>query len=177
LRGAAPEVLLRLANLAVARRPGRGPAVKPESLVSAHSAAEALGVGPVSDSDLAGLRELHELVVELVAGLLDGRRVDRPVARLNMLAAPAQAQVRLVFSGNGKLRDQLEWSDPNLVSQLARRVVLELGAAERERLRRCARPECDLVFYDTTRSNTQRWHAESTCGQRERQRRFRAAGR
>ncbi|HYB26212.1 MAG TPA: CGNR zinc finger domain-containing protein [Solirubrobacteraceae bacterium] len=37
----------------------------------------------------------------------------------------------------------------------------------------CERPECRLLFYGTTRSATQRWHAESPCGVRERQWRYR----
>jgi predicted RNA-binding Zn ribbon-like protein len=57
-----------------------------------------------------------------------------------------------------------------LAAALARRLIEELNALEPDRLRRCARPECDLLFYDTTRSRTRRWHAEDPCGWRERQR-------
>jgi predicted RNA-binding Zn ribbon-like protein len=52
-------------------------------------------------------------------------------------------------------------------------VIDELSEVEPTRLRRCARPECSLVFYDVTRSATQRWHDERPCGLRERQRRHR----
>jgi predicted RNA-binding Zn ribbon-like protein len=38
-------------------------------------------------------------------------------------------------------------------------------------LRQCQRKECDLLFFDTTRSRSQRWHAESPCGWLERQHR------
>jgi predicted RNA-binding Zn ribbon-like protein len=53
---------------------------------------------------------------------------------------------------------------------------MELAEIDPTRLRRCQRRECDLLFYDTTRSATRRWHAESPCGIRERQRRHRRAG-
>jgi len=56
------------------------------------------------------------------------------------------------------------------LNALARHIIDELDALEPDRLRRCARPECDLLFYDTTRSCTRRWHAEDPCGWRERQR-------
>jgi predicted RNA-binding Zn ribbon-like protein len=56
-------------------------------------------------------------------------------------------------------------------------VVMELGEIDEARLKRCDRDACDLVFYDTTRSRTQRWHADAPCGNRERQRRHRAASR
>jgi predicted RNA-binding Zn ribbon-like protein len=170
-----PELLVTLANLEVVRKPGRGPRSKPDPLATTASAAPALGVTRVSESDLVHLRALHEIVVELATALVDRRPPDRQAARLIELAAPSEARADLEVSDSGELRERLQWSDPTLVSGLARRVVHELGALDRARLRRCARPECDLVFYDTTKSNTRRWHAESPCGQRERQHRFREA--
>jgi predicted RNA-binding Zn ribbon-like protein len=170
-----PELLVTLANLEVARKPGRGPRSKPDPLATTASAALALGTERVSETDLVQLRALHEIVVELVTALVDRRPPDRQVARLTELAAASKARADLEVSDSGELRERLRWSDPTLVSGLARRVVHELGALDRARLRRCARPECDLVFYDTTKSNTRRWHAESPCGQRERQHRFREA--
>jgi len=170
-----PDVLLRLANLAVARKPGRGPRIYPDPLTSTERAVEALGVEKVEGSDLVGLRELHELVLEIVERLFGGGSLDDQVASLTALARPSTARVRLEATSAGELRGHLDWIDPTLVAALARQVLLELGRLDRARLRRCARRECELVFYDVTRSNTRLWHAESPCGQRERQRRFRAA--
>jgi predicted RNA-binding Zn ribbon-like protein len=167
-----PETLLRLANLTVAVKPGRAPKVHPDPLGTRGSAAVAMGVSEVSQSDLAGLRELQELLVELVDRLLTGEQLDRQVARLAALTRASRAQARLEIA-HGRFHQHLEWTDPCLVARLARQVGLELGAIDPVRLRRCGRPECDLLFYDSTRSNTQRWHAESPCGQRERQRRHR----
>jgi len=169
-----PEVLVRIANLTVARKPGRAPKVHPDPLATTHSAAAALRTSEVAKTELAGLRELHELVVDLVDRLLDSRGLESHAARLTALARPSRAQAQLEIA-DGRLDQRLEWTDPSLVAGLARRVVLELGAIDSDRLRRCGRSECDLVFYDSTRSNTQRWHAESPCGRRERQRRHRAA--
>jgi predicted RNA-binding Zn ribbon-like protein len=56
----------------------------------------------------------------------------------------------------------------------ARRVIEELGDIDLSRLRQCQRKECDLLFFDTTRSRSQRWHAENPCGWLERQHRRRA---
>jgi predicted RNA-binding Zn ribbon-like protein len=126
-------------------------------------------------SELAALRELHETIAQLVDGLLSGRPVARAAARLTSLAQPCIATVRLDEGENQTLRAQLEWSEPTPAATLARRVALELAEIDVARLKRCARPACNLVFYDTTRSDTQRWHAESPCGNRERQRRYRAS--
>lgn len=85
--------------------------------------------------------------------------------------------MRLDVSEHQALRARLDWNEPTPAATLARTVALELGEIDLARLKRCERPACNLVFYDTTRSSTQRWHAESPCGNRERQRRYRAATR
>jgi predicted RNA-binding Zn ribbon-like protein len=170
-----PDTLLALANLTVPRKPSRAPAIHPDPLAGAATAAQALGLSSVSAAQVEGLRELHQTIVGLVDGLLDGCSVAAPAARLVELANPSTATVRIDVGGNQLLRPRLEWSDPTVVATLARRVALELAEIDLARLRRCERPECELVFYDTTRSGTRRWHAESPCGVRERQRRYRTA--
>ncbi len=65
------------------------------------------------------------------------------------------------------------WEYPSGASELANRLIEELATLDSTRLRECERPECTLVFYDTTRPGTQRWHAEDPCGWYERQRRRR----
>jgi predicted RNA-binding Zn ribbon-like protein len=141
------------------------------------TAEQALTLPRLDSSELAALGELHETIVELVDGLLCGRPVARPAARLTCLAQASIATVRLDVGDDETLRPRLEWSEPTPAATLARRVALELAEIDVTRLKRCARPACNLVFYDTTRSGTRRWHAESPCGNRERQRRHRAASR
>jgi predicted RNA-binding Zn ribbon-like protein len=172
-----PDTLLRLANLTVTRKPDRGPATRPDPLVGPETAARALALPRLDASELTALRELHSTTVELVDGLLSGRQVARPAARLTERAQPSIATVRLDAGDDPPLRARLQWSEPTATATLARRIALELADIDITRLKRCERPECDLVFYDTTRSGTQRWHAESPCGNRERQRRYRAASR
>jgi predicted RNA-binding Zn ribbon-like protein len=172
-----PDTVLRLANLAVARRPGRGPTIHPDPLAGPTGAAQALSLPRVSTSELRELRELHDAVVQLVDGLLSGRSVARPAAWLTRLAQASSARVRLAGGEPGTVQARLEWHDATPTASLARRVALELGEIDVARLKRCERAACNLVFYDTTRSGTQRWHAESPCGARERQRRHREAAR
>lgn len=174
-----PDLLLSLANLTVERRPVRGQPAGPGSdpLATAGGAAQALDLAEVTASELPRLRELHDVVVALVDRLLGGEQVDEPAARLTALAQASHAHARLGSAEPGRLHGRLEWSDQTMVGGLARRVVLELSALDVGRLRRCARPECRLLFYDSTRSNTRLWHAEAPCGRRERQRRHRTAQR
>ena len=169
-----PDTLLTLANLTVPLKPVRGPTIYPDPLADPATAAHALGLPRLDASELSALRELHKTIVELVDGLLGGRPVVRPAARLTRLAEPSAARVRLDVGESQTLRARLEWGEPTPTATLARQAALELGEIDIQRLKRCQRPPCDLVFYDTTRSGTQRWHAESPCGTRERQRRYRA---
>jgi hypothetical protein len=81
-----PDVLLRLANLTVPRKPDRGPTIHPDPLAGPATAAQALGLRRLDTSQLGALRELHETIVELVDGLLSGRPVAWPAARLTSLA-------------------------------------------------------------------------------------------
>jgi predicted RNA-binding Zn ribbon-like protein len=172
-----PDTVLLLANLTVPRKPGRGPRIYPDPLANRETAAQALGIPRLDTAELRTLRELHKTTVELVDALLGGRPLTLPAARLTRLAEPSAGRVRLEVGDDQSLRARLDWSEPTPTARLARQVALELGEIDPQRLKRCALPGCDLAFYDTTRSGRRRWHAESPCGVRVRQRRHRAAAR
>jgi predicted RNA-binding Zn ribbon-like protein len=166
-----PQLLLLLANLGRARRPSGVAApysepVLPDVTAASAQLAEVVDQ-PLAPADLADLRRLQRAAVHAAEAILVGEALD--CAELNALATDSTARVELVVT-EGVARRRLVWTDSSLAAALARRLVEELDALEPVRLRRCARPECDLLFYDTTRSRTRRWHAEDPCGWRERQR-------
>jgi predicted RNA-binding Zn ribbon-like protein len=164
-----PDVLVTLANLGRPRRPSgvRELVIQPE-LPDAAGAAEqlsGLAAGPVTDLDLPVLRRLRAFAVE-AAGVILAGGIPSP-APLNALASDSRARLRLVDRG-GALRQELLWEDGSSAARLARRLITELASLDPTRLRECARPQCTLLFYDTTRSRTRRWHADDPCGWRER---------
>jgi predicted RNA-binding Zn ribbon-like protein len=166
-----PEALITLANLGRPRRLAGVPAAFAEPVLpSADVARKQLGPLTqhlITDASLPGLRQLQQAAAHAAGTLLGG---DTPEAtELNGIARGSRAHVELSVTG-GKLRQDLLWDDESVAGYLARRVIGELAALEPGRLRECARPECTLLFYDTTRSRTRRWHAEDACGWRERQR-------
>ena len=166
-----PQALLLLANLGRPRRPSGVAAphaepILPDATVASAQLAEVID-RPVTAADLAHLRRLQRATGHTAEAILAGESPD--CAEINALAAGSTARVELVVA-EGAPRRQLVWTDTSLAAALARRLVDELDALEPDRFRRCARPECDLLFYDTTRSRTRRWHAEDPCGWRERQR-------
>jgi predicted RNA-binding Zn ribbon-like protein len=166
-----PQLLLLLANLGRPRRPSGVAApyaepILPDATVASAQLAEVVDQ-PVAATDLADLRRLQRASVHAADAILAGKALD--CTEVNTLAAGSCARIEL-FVTDGVPRQQLSWTDTSLAAALARRLIEELNALEPDRLRRCARPECDLLFYDTTRSRTRRWHAEDPCGWRERQR-------
>jgi predicted RNA-binding Zn ribbon-like protein len=165
-----PPLLLLLANLGRPRRPSGVAAayaepIMPDVTVASAQLAEVVDQ-PVTAADLADLRRLQRAAVLTAEAILVGEAPD--CAEINSHAADSTARVELVIK-EGLPRRQLVWTDASLTAALARRLIEELNALEPDRLRRCARPECDLLFYDTTRSRTRRWHADDPCGWRERQ--------
>jgi predicted RNA-binding Zn ribbon-like protein len=168
---AAPQALIVLANLGRPRRPTGAAVAHTEpvlpDLTGAATQLASIIDRPIAEADLAGLRRLQRTAVDVTEAIVADETVD--CDEINALAAGGTARVTLVVA-EGVLRQQLVWTDTSSAAALARRVIEELSALEPDRLRRCARPECDLLFYDSTRSRTRRWHAEDPCGWRERQR-------
>ncbi len=168
-------LVVALANACAARRPpgARGPVVH-DALADASSADELLGqflATPINPRDLSEIRALQLVVAKIVAAVIDGSRA--PVDALNALAAQEPVICTLAQAAHGDLSAELRPRRASASATLLLAVIREFGELDRSRLRRCARPECGLVFHDLTRSATQRWHAERPCGLRERQRRYR----
>jgi predicted RNA-binding Zn ribbon-like protein len=169
-----PAVLLLLANLGRPRRPAGTTVAHSEPILAAAetTAAQLADVvdQPINAADLADVRKLQRATAQGVEAILAGESLD--CTEINALAADSTARAELVVAA-GRPRRQLVWTDASPAAALARRLVEEFDVVEPDRLRRCARPECTLLFYDTTRSRTRRWHAEDPCGRRERQRTYR----
>jgi predicted RNA-binding Zn ribbon-like protein len=169
-------LVVALANAQADRRPTHAPVAVPhDALANAASASELLKpflAAPVEAQELADVRAVQRAVVAIVDALIDGSQA--PLEGLNALASEEPVIYALVRQPDGALRTTLRPKRGSAAATLLVAAIRELSGLEPSRLRRCARPECTLVFYDTTRSATQRWHAERPCGLRERQRRHRA---
>ncbi len=109
-----------------------------------------------------------------LANAIVAERVPLPVGELNALARAAPSFPQLVTESTGPAVSlERREAATNPTAALAARVAAELAVADLTRIKECGRSECRLVFYDDTRSRTQRWHAEAPCGRLERQRRYR----
>lgn len=164
-----------LANARADRRPvGARRATPTDALADMATATELLEPllnDRLEPEDLEMIRAVHRQVVAIVDALIEGSHP--PLERINALAERAPATHVLELGTDGHLSARFRPTRGSGAASLLAGVIRELAELDPARLRRCARPECRLVFYDRTRSGTQRWHAESPCGLRERQRRHR----
>jgi len=171
-----PPALVALANLQRRRRWDTAPRapLADAGRVRAALAEDGLAIAVLTQGDLPALTRLADAVSEL-ADCLALRRppTSHAVQAINDLASGCTGTVQLVRSGRA-VQSGMRWHDPVPVAGLARRVIEELDGIDLSRLRQCQRNECDLLFYDMTRSRSQRWHAENPCGWLERQHRRRA---
>lgn len=172
--------LIALSNAARPLRPPGSRTATTADPFRSHTAAmallEPLGLSqPPGPDELDDLRALAGETRAVAEALAAGRRPPG-ISTLNRLAQQASASQTLRIGPDGTMTADVRWRAPSAAAELACRIVAELGRLDPARLRHCAREACDLLFYDTTRSRTQRWHSESPCGLRERQVRWKAAG-
>jgi predicted RNA-binding Zn ribbon-like protein len=171
--GTNPSVLVALANLQRRRRWDTAPRAPFATADQARRALAEDGVMivAVTQDDLPALARLADAISELADCLaLRQPPASRAVDIVNELASGCTRTVQLIISGQA-VHSATGWHDPDPVAGLARRVIEESDGIDLSRLRPCQRKECDLLFFDMTRSRSQRWHAESPCGWLERQRR------
>jgi CGNR zinc finger len=173
--GTNPSALVALANLQRRRRWDTAPRAPFADAGQARRALaeDGVAISGLAQGDLPALTRL----AGAMSGLADDLALCRPPASravgiVNEMAAGCTGTAQLVISGRA-VQSALGWHDPDPVAGLARRVIEEFDGIDLSRLRQCQRKECDLLFFDMTRSRTQRWHAESPCGWLERQHRRR----
>jgi CGNR zinc finger protein len=147
-----PKALVALLN-------SRAHAGEPDALDAPDTALSVLrGLGHEGDvvsSDL--LDEVRAVRADLMAILEDDDGWERFSARTSGVA------FRYAFSPAGGVQRRQVAGDP-VVGSVARHVAELVVADAWPRLKVCANHRCARVFYDTTRSRTQRWHSYKVCG-------------
>jgi predicted RNA-binding Zn ribbon-like protein len=128
------------------------------------------GVKPVPRGEPAAVRRFRET---LRRGLLTwaerGRVTPAVLGAINRVLAadPLRAIARRGKGG----RVELGWdssSSPRvrLYGAIARSAAELLAQGDPQRLRRCANPDCVLLFYDVSKAGRRRWCSMQTCGGR-----------
>jgi predicted RNA-binding Zn ribbon-like protein len=150
--------------------------------VISRSAAAALRQKANADADGANRAwrsalEFREALYNVVAAASSNRRsrpadlavVNEHVGKTFSGATLAQSGERFSLETRAE-----EWLDP-VLRPVIRAAVDLLTSDELTRVGRCADDDCAWLFLDTTRSRTRRWCDMSSCGNRNKVRRFREA--
>jgi predicted RNA-binding Zn ribbon-like protein len=95
----------------------------------------------------------------LVAAVLP----DAPMRRLNDLLGQVTAVPQV--DGDGQLRLHAA-DDRDEVRLAVASLAIAACALPPARVRECANPKCVLVFFDSSKNGTRRWHRMATCGNR-----------
>jgi predicted RNA-binding Zn ribbon-like protein len=127
---------------------------------------------PVDEADLKHAIALREAMRALI-GANSGLTVY-PVDTATLNEAAGASRLRMRFGADG--RPRLEPDVAGVVGAMGRLVASLYVAMQDEswtRLRLCGSPRCRWAFYDRSKNHSSRWCSMTSCGNREKARRFR----
>ncbi|MBG6055671.1 putative RNA-binding Zn ribbon-like protein [Salinibacterium sp. CAN_S4] len=129
--------------------------------------------GTASDRDLIDALALRQAIARSATAISRG---DRPSADdvdvINLFAATPDIPPAL--EGGRRQAGRTRARASQTLSVMAREVIQLFSADRADRIRECAADDCQLVFYDESRSNNRRWCSMQRCGNRAKVRAHRA---
>jgi len=134
--------------------------------------------GAVPHRIVRDVRQLREQLFEVLTAA--HRKKKAPPAPLRALtAAIRRAQAaRILAASNGPSIVRYDWASPHAVDiplhACALAIANLLTGEDRERLRKCGAPDCHVYFLDRSKGRRRHWCSMRNCGNREKQRRWRA---
>lgn len=129
--------------------------------------------GAVDERDVADSRALSDAIRDAAARASRDEPLEpATVDLLNLYAATPDIPPTLAGGSRQAGRSRVRTSQA--LSAIARAAV-ELFSSDDGRIRECASDDCDIVFFDDSRSNNRRWCSMQRCGNRAKVRTFRAA--
>lgn len=141
----------------------------------------AVAPAPPGSPDLAAAKRLRRAIWNAAEAIVEGLPVAAAdVAEINAAAAAPPLVRRLAGASGSSASCDLRWvwdapQATAALSDIARDAIALLAdPAQRARLRRCASPDCALIFYDGSRPGRRRWCSTERCGDRMRARAYRA---
>lgn len=125
------------------------------------------------------VRKLREHLHEVLRAMHAGRRVaQEDLDAINHVIQTAHAARTLRTSSSGGLVSH-RWSQPfaadvplNACALAVEELLVEV---DRKRIRKCRASDCGVYFVDTSKGHRRRWCSMNNCGNREKQRRWRAS--
>ena len=177
-RSAVPTLTLKIANSGLARRPSgdrrrtfNDPFTMKEaagaflSQLFAHVTRRRDLCVAISSNTLSRLMGWRGALCRLLDAIVLG--VKPNPADLEIINSAAR-RVRRVKCLTSTMSVEETVLTEDHVARLSALCIDELSRCDYRRLKKCARQECAMYFYDQTRSRSARWHAEDPCGWRSR---------
>jgi predicted RNA-binding Zn ribbon-like protein len=135
----------------------------PDRLDTADSAVEIVRLfAPTADLSQQRLDLVRGLRSDLMAVVEATTTAETDKAWAELSDRVAAVKLRQVFASSGVDLEQVGGDD--VVGAITLAVAELVNAGQWTRMRICANDICRGVFYDTTRSRTQRWHSYELCG-------------
>lgn len=135
------------------------------------------GVAPARAAQRA--RKLREDLFEALTALR--RRKAIPAATLRRITAAIRGAhaARMLSMSPGRSFACHSWGSPRAVDVPLHACALAiedlLTRADRNRIRKCGAPDCAVYFLDRSKARRRHWCSMTNCGNREKQRRWRAS--
>lgn len=129
-----------------------------------------------SDAQLAAARDLREVIYRIAIAVVTGTPLKQDDTDLinHYAAVPPVIPVLRPDRSLGRLA-----ADPvaAALSSLARDAIELISGGQAARLRECSKPDCSLLFVDTSRSGARRWCSMETCGNQDKVQHYRRRAR
>lgn len=114
--------------------------------------------------------ELREATYRIFTAVAAGGRPSGPdIAAVNDILAEGRAHLRLTRQGaRGYSLVAVPTGDPllRLLTPIAQCAADLLAQGDHTLIRKCANPDCGVLFYDTSRTGRRRWCIMAVCGNR-----------
>lgn len=119
----------------------------------------------VSETDLIDAKSLRASIAHLaVAASRDLPHALEDIDVVNLYAAMPDIPPSL--AGGSRRAGRTSSRPSQGLAAIAREAIELFSPRSEERIRECAADDCELVFYDESRSNNRRWCSMQRCGNR-----------
>jgi predicted RNA-binding Zn ribbon-like protein len=121
--------------------------------------------GEPTDRELADAHALQRALARLVSAAGAGESAAaEDIDVVNLFAATPDIPPSL--AGGSRQAGRSRARVGQALSAITREAIDIFSGENRDRIRPCAAADCDLVFYDESRSNNRRWCSMQRCGNR-----------
>jgi predicted RNA-binding Zn ribbon-like protein len=121
--------------------------------------------GEPTDRELADAHALQQALARLVSATgAGGSGAAEDIDVVNLFAATPDIPPAL--EGGTRQAGRSRARVGQALSAITREAIDIFSGDNRDRVRACAAQDCDLIFYDESRSNNRRWCSMQRCGNR-----------